>query len=216
MTLFGEKFYPTLNKLSPWRQSLFALVLAHRQFPNFELWVDTVKHKGKAEYNFALKKLWEYHLEKFNHIDLEKVLDVFDPFVPDPDKDGDSLGTLFALDAAASLTAAFDAIILHQGDEAEIASRSSLAAVVRMVENNIDEDLDEEAMREQELVDNEINFQIDLMEMLRGAKRDPDLAKMLIKIAIKDHISNIGIEQNDLHGCRYEDYAAHNSHAGKN
>ena len=73
MTLFGEKFYPTLNKLSPWRQSLFALVLAHRQFPNFELWVDTVKHKGKAEYNFALKKLWEYHLDKFNHIDLEKV-----------------------------------------------------------------------------------------------------------------------------------------------
>ena len=102
MTLFGEKFYPTLNKLSPWRQSLFALVLAHRQFPNFELWVDTVNHKGKAEYNFALKKLWEYHLDKFNHIDLEKVLDVFDPFVPDPDKDGDSLGTLFALDAAAS------------------------------------------------------------------------------------------------------------------
>lgn len=208
MMMFGEKFYPMLSKLSPWRQSLFALVLAHRQFPNYALWVETLNHKGKAEFNFALKKLWEFHLDKFNHIDLEQTLDVFDPFVPDPEAEDENLGSLFALDAAASLTAAFDAIILHQGDEAEIASRSSLASVVRAVESYSDEELDEEELREQELVDNEVNFQVDLMEMLKGAKRDPALVKLLLKIALKDHLSNIGVELNDLHGCRYEDYTA--------
>ena len=208
MMMFGEKFYPMLSKLSPWRQSLFALVLAHRQFPNYVLWVETLNHKGKAEFNFALKKLWEFHLDKFNHIDLEQTLDVFEPFVPDPEAEGENLGSLFALDASASLTAAFDAIILHQGDEAEIASRSSLASVVRAVESYSDEELDEEELREQELVDNEVNFQVDLMEMLKGAKRDPALVKLLLKIALKDHLSNIGVELNDLHGCRYEDYTA--------
>ena len=31
--IFGEKYYGMLKKLSPWRQSLFSLVLAQRQYP---------------------------------------------------------------------------------------------------------------------------------------------------------------------------------------
>ena len=44
--IFGEKYYQLLKKLSPWRQSLFALVLAQRQFPNYALWCEVNEVKG--------------------------------------------------------------------------------------------------------------------------------------------------------------------------
>mgnify|MGYP000139328446 CR=1 FL=1 len=49
--IFGEKYYGMLKKLSPWRQSLFSLVLAQRQYPNYALWcdgmVDVADSKGE-------------------------------------------------------------------------------------------------------------------------------------------------------------------------
>ena len=59
--LFGPKFYVMLEKLTVWRQSLFALVLATRQYPHFALWCEIHERQGKTEYLEALKKCWEYH-----------------------------------------------------------------------------------------------------------------------------------------------------------
>lgn len=209
--IFGEKFYPKLKKLSPWRQSLFALVLAHRQFPNFASYCLACEKKGKSEFNFALKKLWEFHQEKFNHIDLEECLAVFEPFVPDVTDDS-LLGEFFALDASACLVAAYDAIIMHEGNEAEIASRSSLASVVRIVENAVQEgqmelDLDnDDEIREVDIVDLEVNYQVALFELLQGAKRDKDLILSLLKIADNNGISNIGIDGRELDCGSYKQY----------
>ena len=44
--IFGEKFYDMLSKMSPWRQSMFALVLAQRQYPNYALWAEVENISG--------------------------------------------------------------------------------------------------------------------------------------------------------------------------
>ena len=130
--IFGEKYYQLLKKLSPWRQSLFALVLAQRQFPNYALWCEVNEVKGgKNAYQKTLDTLWNFHSDKFNEIDLEKTLDEFEPYLLDDEKNDLSVGDLFSLDATISLSASILAIILHEGEEAEMASRASLSGVVR-------------------------------------------------------------------------------------
>lgn len=207
--IFGDKFYSMLGKLSPWRQSLFALVLAQRQYANYTLWCDVTEHKdGKAAFNNALKQLWDFHQDKYNNIDLEEVVASFEPFVLDEEKDDLNLGDLFALDATLSLTAACDAILMHEGDEAEMASKASMGGVLRRVEQDTEEDLTDEEFRELDCVDAEVNFQVDLMMKLSEGKRCPELTVELIKLALKDGESNIGIP---LEGCCYQDYATKHS-----
>ena len=95
--IFGEKYFDLLKKLSPWRQSLFALVLAQRQFANYALWCDVNEIKGgKKAYQKTLDTMWEFHQDKFNTIDLEKVLDEFEPYLLYDEKDDLSVGDLFS------------------------------------------------------------------------------------------------------------------------
>ena len=176
--IFGEKYYGMLKKLSPWRQSLFSLVLAQRQYPNYALWCEVNEVKGGAKaYQKTLNTLWEFHKDKFNTIDLEKVLDEFEPYLLDDEKNDLSVGDLFSLDATLSLSSSILAIIMHEGEEAEMASRASLSGVIRQIEQSSDREYTDEELREMESVDNEVNFQIELYELLEKSKREELIVK---------------------------------------
>lgn len=208
--IFGEKFYPSLRRMTPWRQSLFALTLAQRQFPNYIFNASFHEDRGVSEFNYCLKKLWEFHQEKFNHIDLEETLNVYLPFAPALEQEDFNQGELYALDASLSLIAAYDAIVMHEGNEAEIASRSSISSVIRVVESYAEDEgheLTEDEIREVEIVDNEVNFQVSLFELLKSAKREKDLVHNLIKIALKEDVSNIGIDIVNKGDINYKNYA---------
>ena len=182
--IFGEKYYGMLKKLSPWRQSLFSLVLAQRQYPNYALWCEVNEVKGGAKaYQKALNTLWEFHKDKFNTIDLEKVLDEFEPYLLDDEKNDLSVGDLFSLDATLSLSSSILAIIMHEGEEAEMASRASLSGVIRQIEQSSD----------REYTDEEVNFQIELYELLEKSKREPSLVDKLYKLSLNGGVSNIGL-----------------------
>lgn len=192
--IFGEKYYGMLKKLSPWRQSLFSLVLAQRQYPNYALWCEVNGVKGGAKaYQKTLNTLWEFHKDKFNTIDLEKVLDEFEPYLLDDEKNDLSVGDLFSLDATLSLSSSILAIIMHEGEEAEMASRASLSGVIRQIEQSSDREYTDEELREMESVDNEVNFQIELYELLEKSKREPSLVDKLYKLSLNGGVSNIGL-----------------------
>ena len=196
--IFGEKYFDLLKKLSPWRQSLFALVLAQRQFANYALWCDVNEIKGgKKAYQKTLDTMWEFHQDKFNTIDLEKVLDEFEPYLLDDEKDDLSVGDLFSLDATLSISASILAIIMHEGEEAEMASRASLSGVVRKIEQENSQEYSDEELREMEAVDNEVNFQVELLELLQDAKREPNLVKKCFELGVNQGISNIGVSLED-------------------
>lgn len=196
--IFGEKYFDLLKKLSPWRQSLFALVLAQRQFANYALWCDVNEIKGgKKAYQKTLDTMWEFHQDKFNTIDLEKVLDEFEPYLLDDEKDDLSVGDLFSLDATLSISASILAIIMHEGEEAEMASRASLSGVVRKIEQENSQEYSDEELREMEAVDNEVNFQVELLELLQHAKREPSLVKKCFELGVNQGISNIGVSLED-------------------
>ncbi len=190
--LFGEKFYPLLNKMPAWRHSLFALVLATRQYPNFALWCEIKQVQGKAQYLNALKACWRFHYDKFNHIDLTEALDEIAPFLP-MELEEYSEGDSFAFDAAVMLDAALSSVP-DNTKGAVNASQASLASVIRYCEHAFPESCTtEDDLLELEPIQAEMDFQINLMEMVK-APRSPQNVVALCQLALEDGCSNIGLE----------------------
>ncbi|MGN1281741.1 MAG: DUF416 family protein [Succinivibrio sp.] len=194
--IFGEKFYELLSKMSPWRQSLFALTLAQRMYPNYALWCDVNEvNGGKKAFKSMLDTMWEFHTDKFNHIDLEKEAQKLEPFVVSEDKSDDmlSIGDWFSLDASIALLASANAVTEKTGEEAKMASMTSLGGVVRKIEQESDEEYDDETLREMPLVDGEVNFQVAVYELISKSSRGEDLVRKLYRLGLNDGISNIGL-----------------------
>ncbi|MGN0902540.1 MAG: DUF416 family protein, partial [Succinivibrio sp.] len=172
--------------------------MAERQFANYALWCDVNDVKGGSRaYERTLKTMWEFHSDKFNTIDLEKLLEDFEPYLLKDEKEDLSVGDLFSLDATLSLSASILAIILHDGEEAEMASRASLSGVVRKIEQEEGREFTDEEFREMESVDAEVNFQVELLEILEKEKRSVELTEKLKKMATASGLSNIGLSLQD-------------------
>lgn len=208
--LFGEKFYPLLHKMPAWRHSLFALVLATRQYPNFALWCEVKQVQGKAQYLNALKACWSFHYHKFNHIDLSAALDEVVPFLP-MELEEYSEGDSFAFDAAVMLDAALSSVP-DNTKGAVNASQASLASVIRYCEHAYPENCaTEDDLLELEPIQAEMDFQIELMEQVK-APRSPEKVMELCRLALQDGLSNIGLENElsfaDFAPCFAADVAA--------
>lgn len=190
--LFGPKFYVMLEKLTVWRQSLFALVLATRQYPHFALWCEIHERQGKTEYLEALKKCWEYHYDKFNHIDLGNAFSFVEPYLPlelEEYNEGDS----FAFDTAVMLGAALDSIPLNT-KEAVDASKASMASVIRLCElKHPEQAQDEESLLELPEIEAELDYQVELLELVQKP-RSQNNVRALLELALRDNVSNIGLE----------------------
>ena len=190
--IFGERFYPTLQKMPPWRHSLFALALATRAYPNFALWCDIKEQQGKREYLHALKQCWRFHYDKYNHVDLEAAYDIIEPLMPMELEDY-SEGDSFAFDASVILDVALESVPFNSKN-AKNASMASMASVIRLCENtNPEESDDEEKLLELDPIQAEIDFQVAVMEMVMEP-RSADVVKKLLELSLESKCSNIGIE----------------------
>lgn len=190
--LFGEKFYPLLNKMPAWRHSLFALVLATRQYPNFALWCEVKEVQGKTQYLNALKACWHFHYDKFNHVDLSAAFDEIAPFLP-MELEEYSEGDSFAFDAAVMLDAALSSVP-DNAKGALNASQASLASVIRYCEHAFpDNCATEEDLLDLTPIQAEMSFQIDLMEQVRLPRSKENVVE-LCRLALESGCSNIGLE----------------------
>lgn len=190
--IFGDKFYPMLKKMPPWRHSLFALVLATRSYSNFALWCEVKQVQGRTEFLHALKQCWTYHYDKFNHIDLEAAFDQVEPYLPlelEDYTEGDS----FAFDVSVMLDVALSSVPMSSKN-AQDASSASLASVIRICEHQYpDQDLDEDALSELPEIQNEVNYQIDLMYKVMEPRASEHISELL-KFALEPGVSNIGLD----------------------
>lgn len=190
--LLGPKFYTRLERLTVWRHSLFALVLATRQYPQFALWTEINDKQGKAQYLHALKQCWEYHYDKFNHIDLTAAWEQLEPFLPlelEEYSEGDS----FAFDTAVMINAALDCIPLNSKEGKE-ASNASMASAIRLCElRHPEQAQDEESLLELPEIEAELDYQVELLELV-SKPRSGENIKALLDLALRDHCSGIGLE----------------------
>lgn len=189
--MFGDKFYKKINKLAPWQQTVFALALAERMYPNYQLFSETGDFGNGQRFRETLDTLWTYLTVKGSRVDLSAELESFESFIPDPTQ-SESYGAYPALDACVALGCAFNSVICRIGEEAIEASHASLGTVAGFVELLAERELSEEELYEDELLMAEMEFQVELLDRV-NKQRDADTILAVRDFAAQGGVSNIGI-----------------------
>ncbi|WP_409422027.1 YjaG family protein [Pseudaeromonas sp. ZJS20] len=189
--MFGEKFYKRLDKFQPWQQTLFALALAERMYPNYVLYAETSGKGDGQAFRAALDALWQYLTQKSSRVDLGAILEQFEEQVPDPRLE-DHYGAYPALDACVALGAAYNSVICRIGEEAQEASHASVGSVAGFIELMEEQELEEEALYAHPLMEAELEFQVELLNRV-GNPRDAEQILVLKEWAGQGGVSNLGI-----------------------
>ena len=189
--MFGDKFYKKINKLAPWQQTVFALALAERMYPNYQLFSETSDFGNSQRFRDTLDTLWTYLTVKGSRVDLSAELEAFEAFIPDPTQ-SENYGAYPALDACVALGCAFNSVICRIGEEATEASHASLGTVAGFVELLAERELSEEELYEDELLMAEMEFQVELLDRV-SQQRDADAILAIRDFAAQGGVSNIGI-----------------------
>lgn len=191
ISVFGEKFYKKINKLAPWQQTVFALALAQRMYPNYQLFSDTSHFGNGPRFRETLDVLWTYLTVKGSRVDLSAELEAFETLIPDPAR-FEQYGAYPALDACVALGAAYNSVICRVGEEVMEASGASLGTVAGFVELLAERDLSEEELYDNELIMAEMEFQVELLEKV-SQPRDAEVILAIRDFAAQEGVSNIGI-----------------------
>jgi len=189
--VFGDKFYKRLGKLMPWQQTVFALALAERMYPNYALYAQSTGKGNEAAFREALDSLWGYMTEKGSRVDLGAILESFEEHIPNPVKE-ENYGAYPALDACVALGCAYNSVICRLGEEAIEASNASIGSVAGFIEMLAERDFSDEELYEHELMESEMSFQVALMQEV-DKPRDPEQILAIRQMASQDGVSNLGI-----------------------
>ncbi|GAA3549032.1 YjaG family protein [Zobellella aerophila] len=189
--VFGDKFYKKINKLMPWQQTVFALSLAERMYPNYRLFAETSGFGDGERFRHTLDVLWTYLTVKGSRVDLSTELEAFEKMIPDPAR-FESYGAYPALDACVALGAAYNSVICRIGEEASEASHASLGAVAGFVELLAERDLSDEELYENELIEAEMEFQVALLERV-AQPREAETILAIRDFSAQGGVSNLGI-----------------------
>lgn len=192
--LFGSEFYARLEKMPAWRHSLFALVLATRQFPNFCLWASLHEDSLAPQlYLNALRQAWLFHADKFNHIDLVEIYEEVEPHLPVELPEESAEGDAFAYDCGVLLDAALEGVP-HNAKYGLDASTASMASVIRLCEHKYPDKIQgEESLLELDEIGHELEFQVELLLKVLEPRTLENIRE-LFALAIESHVSNIGLE----------------------
>ena len=189
--MFGDKFYKRLGDLEPWQQSVFALALAERMYPNYHLYAESTGKGNAIEFRAALDSLWRYLTEKGSRVNLSAILESFEAFIPDPTHE-ESYGAYPALDACVALGWAYNSVICRIGEEPMEASNASIGSVAGFIEMLEERELTEDELYEQPLMEQEMAFQVELLNQV-SRPRDPQQILAIRSLAAQDGVSNLGI-----------------------
>lgn len=189
--VFGDKFYKKINKLMPWQQTVFALGLAERMYPNYRLFAETSGFGDGKRFRQTLDVLWTYLTVKGSRVDLSAELEEFERMIPDPAR-FESYGAYPALDACVALGAAYNSVICRIGEEATEASHASLGSVAGFAELLAERDLSDEELYENELFEAEMEFQVELLERV-AQQRDAETILSIRDFCAQGGVSNLGI-----------------------
>jgi uncharacterized protein YjaG (DUF416 family) len=189
--------YKLFDDLNPDQQMLIAATLVERMLPNYLLFSEVTKFGEGKVLRDALNIVWEKLIVKNLKLNIDKQLEKIEPNIPDI-ADFDLFGVYPALDSAMALTALLYGVGGADGDPLSDVCKLSQGSVSKVAEQELmaDNESVSEAMLEQhELMQYEINFVAELIEMLgNNTKPNKALVNQFRARALADGITNIGIE----------------------
>lgn len=189
--MFGDKFYSRLQKLMPWQQTLFALALTERMYPNYGLYAEVTGQGHAPELREAMDRLWQMLGEKGVRIDYAAEIARWEAQLPEPETET-CYGVYPALDVCMGLITTYYSISGRVGDESIDVSKISLGSVISFLEMQEERELSEEELYDAELVALEMEFQAELLKRVAQPRQD-DLIAAVRAFATDSGLSNLGI-----------------------
>ena len=181
--LFGNLFYKKINGLANWQQTLFALVLTTRMYPNLKLYSETNNLDIHKTFKKNLDLLWDYLEFHEQQIDFNELQAEF-------------LEKITASLACQALLITFDSILNHTKKEALLASEKSVVTVIKYLEVRDNTIYTDDQIVEQDAIQAELDFQMKLVDLLNH-KRNEHTFENLKEMAENSGFSNIGIPISD-------------------
>lgn len=185
--------FQRVRELTGWHAVAFSATLVERMQPNYQLFCQATEFADPSQFQNTLSLIWEWLIApkaKVNFaVQLEKIEDV----TPDAAR-FDNYGVYPAIDAAMSLTST---LLLAMGEDpqgAVVASKLSQGGVEAFIEATSEDSLTDQDIKEHPLMQWEIAFQTELLDLLESMKSGSESAKKLKLLALEEGMSNIGID----------------------
>lgn len=184
-----------LKNLLSWQQSVFCMALSEHTVLHFHLFCDAIESDLGSDIDKLNDLFWEKMTVKGAKINFTTQQEQFDEIIPDS-RDHDFYGVYPAIDHCVILSCAFNTFLIKSKEEALNASQTSFSTIASFIELQSETELDDEAITEEPLFIEQLEFQTELLQML-DAERSPELIKSIRAFVQSHGVTNLGIALTD-------------------
>lgn len=193
---FDKEFYD----LKDWQLAAFCAAISERMFPNFALFSRLMDFGDVDKMRQILDAVWDTLNNTGAKMNFEVQLDKVEANMPDLEE-FDMYGASPALDAIVSLYSTLNTIIAADAGEVISVANVSRESVANFIEISADDQIsDEELVRyinTHELMQQEDDFQADILEIIRDDLPRSEALNELRELAHNDGYSNLGISDSE-------------------
>lgn len=180
-----------LENLLSWQQSVFCMALSEHTVLHFHLFCETIESGLGDDIDNMNQLFWEKMTVKGAKINFTTQQEHFDKIIPDS-RDFDFYGVYPAIDHCVILSCAFNSLLIKSKEEAINASQTSFSTIASFIELQSGNEIEEQALQEQPLFIEQLEFQTELLTML-DAERSPELIKSIRAFVQSHGVTNLGI-----------------------
>lgn len=172
----------------------FATTLVERMQPNYALFCQVTEYAEPSQFRNTLNLIWEWLSTPKTKVNFTVQLEKIEDVTPDA-AEFDSYGVYPAIDAAISLSSILMLIMGDDPQGAVVTSKLSQGGVEAFIEATAQEALSDPDIKQHPLMQWEIAFQNELLDLLDTMSANAEDCKSLKSFATQDGVSNIGIER---------------------
>jgi uncharacterized protein YjaG (DUF416 family) len=174
--------FQRVRELEGWHAVAYAATLIERMQPNYQLFCQVTEYTDPSQFRKTLDLVWEWLAIPKAKINLAVQQERIEDATPDA-QDFDNFGVYPAIDAAISLASV---LLLMAGDEpqgAVVASKLSQGGVEAFIEATAEAEITDLEIRQHPLMQWEIAFQQELLDMILSLKSGAESVKSLRQMA---------------------------------
>lgn len=189
--------FQRIRELGYKQQGILSLMLIERMKPNYYLFVQVTDFPQEHNLDNMINSLWERLLVKGAKVSLSAMEDKIELLTPD-EHEFDMYGVYPALYFCTAVLSYINGLQSEDDLDPVAVAKISQGCIVHLIEYQAEAELDNDAVREHELMQNEMAFlgsAIEFVENLPLKQLDAkSIRQKSIEFALADGVTNIGIE----------------------
>ncbi len=189
--------FQKIRELGRVHQGLLSLMLLERMKPNYQLFAELTEFPQPYSLDNMINSLWERLLLKGAKVSLSAMEEKVESLTPD-EQDFDMYGVYPAIYFCTALLTYISGEVDEEEYDAVAIAKISQGCIVHLLESQSEHELDNEAIREDELMKAEVEFLTETIEWLGAFKMKgkpfKEVKELAMQRALMSGVTNIGIE----------------------